>query len=50
MNDALNVDLQDDELVEEIALTAELMAAAVDASAGHLCQSRIDAILRGETQ
>ncbi|WP_165372337.1 hypothetical protein [Nocardioides iriomotensis] len=50
MNDALDVTLQDDELVEEIALTAELMAAAVDVPAEHLCQDRIDAILLGETQ
>ena len=50
MQDALDVTLQDDELVEEIALTAELMAAAVDVPARWLGQDRIDAILRGATQ
>ncbi len=49
-DDALEVSLDDDELLEEIALTAELMAAAVDPDATALGQDRIDAILRGPTQ
>jgi hypothetical protein len=50
MNDALDVPLEDDELSEEIALTAELMAAAVGAPAPRLGQDRIDAILLGRTE
>jgi hypothetical protein len=50
VDDALDVTLQDDELVEEIALTAELMAAAVDVPAQRLSQDRIDAILLGSSQ
>jgi hypothetical protein len=50
VNDALDVTLQDDELVEEIALTAELMAAAVDVPARRLSQDRIDGILLGSSQ
>jgi hypothetical protein len=50
VDDALDVTLQDDELVEEIALTAELMAAAVDVPTQRLSQDRIDAILLGSSQ
>jgi hypothetical protein len=50
VNDVLDVTLEDDELVEEIALTAELMAAAVDVPVQRLSQDRIDGILLGTTQ
>jgi hypothetical protein len=46
MDDALDVSLHDHELREEIALTAELMAAAVDAPQ-RLCRRDVDAILFG---
>ena len=49
MNDALDVPLEDDELSEEITLTAELMAAAVGVPSPRLGQDRIDAILLGRT-
>ena len=45
MTDALDVDLQDPELGDEIRLVAELMVAA-SAATQHLSQSSIDAILR----
>ena len=44
MTDALDVDLQDPELRDEIRLVAELMVAA-SAATQHLSQSSIDAIL-----
>jgi hypothetical protein len=50
VDDALDVTLQDDELVEEIALTAELMAAAVDVPEQRLSEGRIDAILLGPSE
>lgn len=50
MNDSLDVTLQDNELREEISLTAELMAAAVAVPEQHMGQDRIDAILLGSAQ
>ena len=44
MTDALDVDLQDRELRDEIRLVADLMVAGATAS-GHLCQDAIDRIL-----
>lgn len=44
MTNALDVDLQDDDLHSEIELVADLMAAAT-ASHDHLSQEAIDAIL-----
>jgi hypothetical protein len=43
MNDVLHVDLQDEEQLEEIRLTAALMVAAADAEA--LSQDSVDEIL-----
>jgi hypothetical protein len=45
VNDALDVDLQDPELVSEILLVSELMVAA-SASSEPLSQAAIDDILR----
>jgi hypothetical protein len=50
MADPLDVTLEDEELQEEIALTATLMAAAIEARDAALSQDRIDAILRGSAQ
>ena len=44
MNDALQVELQDGELLEEIRLTAALMVAAAT-TAGTLSQHSIDEVL-----
>ena len=44
MNDALDIDLDDGDLTEEIALVAELMVAAAE-SPGHLDQARVDLLL-----
>ena len=44
MNDALDIDLDDGDLHEEIALVAELMVAAAE-SPGHLDQARVDLLL-----
>jgi hypothetical protein len=44
MNDALDIDLDDSDLHEEIALVAELMVAAAE-SPGHLDQARVDLLL-----
>lgn len=49
MNDALQVELQDSELLEEIRLTAALMVAA-SAAAAALSQGSIDRILRGTAE
>lgn len=44
MTDALDMDLQDDELIAEITLVAELMVAAAQSPTA-LSQDAIDAIL-----
>lgn len=44
MNDALNVDLQDEELDREIALVADLMVVASETE-GTLNQDKIDEVL-----
>ena len=47
MTDPLDIDLQDAELVDEIALVTELMAAAAQAP-DQLSQDAVDGILRSQ--